>query len=658
MIEFLARRHRVRIRRVLLRGSWWRTDNGPLISLVDGGRRAVLLSPRRFGGYVMVEPPGGERRTVREPERARLAPVAYTVIEPFPRRRLSFRALVRFALRGTGRDIARLVAAGSAVAALGMVPPMAIAFLFNSVVPQDDVQRLFALVFVLVVAALLTGVLLLVRSLSVLRMEAISGARLQSALFDHLLSLPAPFFRQYSAGDLGSRALVVDEIRGTLTGPVIGAVLTGVMGAAGIVMMYWYARPDWALAHLASVLIVGSIVPLAVFGRRQLEHEVVESRIRVRASGLAFGLFEGIVKLRTAGAERRAFRRWASLFVDQKRAAFSSARESNRLIVSMSIYPVLATVMLFAAAHPALREPATMSTGNFLALLAAFNVALGAVASAGRQLTRAFTALPRLELVRPILAAAREDRGAVRHPGHLRGGVALDRVTYTYPGQTRPALSEVSLVAEPGEFIAIVGRTGSGKSTVLRLLLGFDEPDTGSVLLDGQRLSDLDREEVRRQIGVVLQDSQVGGSPIHTCILGAWEGGMDAAWKAADVAGLAEDIRAMPMAMYTVVDPAGSSLSAGQRQRLLIARALVRSPAILLLDEATSALDNLTQDKIAGNLAALKVTRIVVAHRLSTVQAADRIYVLEAGRVAEVGDFASLSKGAGPFVGLIRRQLA
>ena len=219
-------------------------------------------------------------------------------------------------------------------------------------------------------------------------------------------------------------------------------------------------------------------------------------------------------------------------------------------------------------------------------------------------------------------------------------------------------LEDVSLTAEPGEFVAIVGPSGAGKSTVFRLLLGFERPETGTVSYDGQSLGELDARAVRRQLGVVIQNARILAGPIFQNIVGAANLTLDDAWEAARIAGIAEDIERLPMGMHTFISDAAAAFSGGQRQRLLIARAVVARPRVLLFDEATSALDNRTQAAVSSALEQLQATRIVIAHRLSTIQHADRIVVLERGRIVEQGHYDELMESDGLFASLARRQIA
>jgi ATP-binding cassette subfamily C protein len=298
-----------------------------------------------------------------------------------------------------------------------------------------------------------------------------------------------------------------------------------------------------------------------------------------------------------------------------------------------------------------------MSTGQFLAFSAAFGAFLRSVLdviSAGLQ---TLSLIPLYERAKPILTHPVESEGHSDVRIELEGAIELSHVSFRYQPEAPLVLDDVSLRIEPGEFVAIVGPSGSGKSTLLRMLLGFDTPSEGGVFYDGQALTSLDLRAVRRQIGVVLQHSRVMAGDIYNNIVGNSGLTIDDAWRAARQAAFDKDIEEMPMGMHTVLSQGGGTLSGGQRQRLLISRALASQPKLLFFDEATSALDNRTQATVSESLEALRVTRVVIAHRLSTIQHADRIVVLERGRVVQSGRFEKLIDEGGTFAALARRQM-
>ena len=380
---------------------------------------------------------------------------------------------------------------------------------------------------------------------------------------------------------------------------------------------------------------------------RRRANEVVGRQI-----GLVLEMLNGIAKLRVAGAESRAFSVWARLVPG------ASARRAELAAVQINVVygalPLIALVVIFPLAVGA----GNLEAGTFLAFNAALTQVIVAVVALGTSLSAVAQVVPLYERVKPILAALPEIDDAHGDPGELRGDIEFSDVSFRYVADGPPVLEHVSFHAAPGQFVALVGPSGSGKSTILRLLLGFEVPESGSIHVDDQDLATLDVQAVRRQMGVVLQSGKLAAGSVYQNIVGSSPFTVDDAWEAARSAGFDEDIRHMPMGMHTMVMEGGSGLSGGQRQRLMIARAIIAKPRILLFDEATSALDNRTQAVVTESLDRLNTTRIVIAHRLSTVIDADQIHVVQAGRVVESGRYEQLMANDGPFAALAKRQLA
>jgi ATP-binding cassette subfamily C protein len=299
-----------------------------------------------------------------------------------------------------------------------------------------------------------------------------------------------------------------------------------------------------------------------------------------------------------------------------------------------------------------------MTTGDFLAFTAAYGVFLGAMQALGDASLSMLKIVPVWERIRPILETLPEVDATKSYPGQLTGAIDISHVSFRYSADGPWILKDVSLKIKAGEFVALVGGSGSGKSTLMRLMLGFETPEMGSIYYDGQDLASLDLRMVRQQLGVVLQESRVLPADIFRNIVGSSSRTVQDAWDAAEKAGLADDVRAMPMQMHTIISEGGGTLSGGQRQRLMIARAIVHRPKILYLDEATSALDNKTQAIVTESMDKLQATRIVIAHRLSTIVNADRICYLEQGQLKEQGTFKELMEMDGLFAQLAKRQLA
>jgi ATP-binding cassette subfamily C protein len=461
-----------------------------------------------------------------------------------------------------------------------------------------------------------------------------------------------PFFRQFAAGDLTARAMGIDTIRQVLTGSVIASLLAGLFSLFNLGLLFAY---DAGLAVLATILVLIAVGATAAASTVQLRYERPLSALQASIAGTVLQLISGIAKLRVAGAEGRAYAVWAAKFTAQRKLAYQAQTTQNRLEAFNAAFPIVASIAIFAVV--ALRSAPLQSTGIFLAFIAAFGGLLAAALEMSLGVLSILRIVPLFEQAQPILQALPEVDQGKASPGELRGAIDVSHVSFRYGMDGPLLLHDISMRIEAGEFVAIVGPSGSGKSTLLRLLLGFETPEIGAIRYDNRNLAELDLEAVRRQIGVVLQNGKLMPGDIYTNIVGSSLLTIDDAWDAATLAGLANDIRQMPMGMHTVISEAGSTFSGGQRQRLMIARALVAKPRILLFDEATSALDNRTQALVSTSLERLEATRIVIAHRLSTIINADRIYVVEAGRIVQQGTYAELVDQGGPFGELIRRQM-
>ncbi len=651
-----ARASGLRVRQVLLEEDWWRTDSGPLLARTEGNPgQWVALLPEAPGRYRLHGPSATD-----DPKRMTgavaqtLAPVAYSFYRPFPATELSFRTILRFGIRGCGRDVVRVVLLGLCGGLLGLVTPIATGALFNTVIPSAERDQLWQVTLILLTCAIATGMFELGRRLALARVDGRLGATVQAAVWDRLLGLPLGFFRPFSAGDLAVRAMGIDTMRKTLSGATVTAALGGMFSLSNIGLLYYYGGNLAWWAVLLLVAAVGATLSVG-YGQLRLQRRIVP--LTTRISGLVLQLLNGISKLRVAAAEGHAFAQWARLFSEQRRLQIRSRTVSNSLAVFNTVFPILGVLVIMAAATAGGTVAASIRTGDYLAFSAAFGACLAASVSLSAAAVQVLGLVPVYEAAKPILEAVPETTDAKSDPGTLSGRIEAHHLTFSYRPDVPATLLDVSLAARPGEFVAIVGPSGSGKSTLLRLLLGFEQPDTGSVFFDGQDLAGLDVRAVRSQIGVVLQSGRIMAGDFFSNIVGLGAHTLDDAWAAARLAGLDDDIRAMPMGMHTVVSEGASTLSGGQRQRLLIARAIVNRPRILFFDEATSALDNRTQAIVSNSLAQLNATRIVIAHRLSTVQHADRILVMEQGRIVQSGRHATLINRDGPFAELARRQV-
>jgi ATP-binding cassette subfamily C protein len=652
-LEAIARASRLRTRLVMLRDGWWRADGGPLVAFMAEDRRPVALLPAG-GGYLLQDPVRRTEQRVTEETAESLAPQAYTFYRPFPDQPIGLGDLVRFGLRGCTRELLVVLLMGAAAGLLSLVTPIATGMIFNDIIPGAARPQLLHLTVILVVIAVSTSLFNLTSGMALLRIEGKMGSGIQAAVWNRLLALPMPFFRPYTAGDLAVRAMGIDAIRQILSGATTTALLSGIFSLFHLGLLFSYSSELawWAVLLLAIAVGVSGGVSYI-----QLSHQRKVSEREAKLSGSVLQFLSSIAKLKVAGAEVHAFAIWARKFSEQRRLQFRARSTGNVQTAFGTAFPLLASLLIYVMAMPLLTVAKTLNTGDFLAFVTSFGICLSSLLSASTALLGTLAVVPLYEQARPILATRAEVDTAKADPGRLAGGIEAQHVSFRYQEDGPPVLRDVSFAIRPGEFVAFVGPSGSGKSTIFRLLLGFESPESGAIYFDGQDLSGLDLPEVRSQTGVVLQNGRLMPGDIFTNIIGSAPLTMDDAWEAARMAGLDADIKAMPMGMHTVVAEGGGTLSGGQRQRLMIARAIVRRPKVLLFDEATSALDNRTQAIVSDSLGRLQATRIVVAHRLSTIVSADRIFVVEAGRIVQTGSYQELVHQDGPFAELAKRQI-
>lgn len=652
-VQSIARASRCRARQVELEGAWWKGDNGPLLGF-DRETIAPAALIRRRKGYVLHDPEKQTQRIVDAEVAATLSPLGYTFYRPFPNKPIDWRELVKFASRGMGGDVLWLLVMGVAIGLMGVLTPLATQAIFDHVIPGAERVQLAQLTMGLLAASFSVALFTLVQGYAFLRLEIRAAREVQSAVMDRLLKLPAPFFRKFSVGDLATRVMAVDAIREVISGIGIVAFL-GVLSASFNFLILFHH--GWQLGVLAAVLTAIAIGTATILNFWALRYTREVENLEGKISGMVNQFIAGISKLRIAGAEGHAFAVWADSFSEKKRFKVRARLIQNWLTIFNTVFAPLATLAIFVLVAVVLTGGSGISTGAFLAFSAAFGSFTAAAIALSNTTMNLAVAIPLYERAKPILIEPTETMQAKAAPGELTGNIDVQHVTFRYQADGPAVLQDVSVRARPGEFIAIVGASGSGKSTLLRLLLGFERPENGAIYLDGQSLESLDLTEVRRQIGVVLQSSRLLPGDIYTNIASNSGANQEQAWEAAELAGIASDIRAMPMGMQTVITEGGGGFSGGQRQRLMIARALVGKPRLLFFDEATSALDNETQAQVSESLDQLRAARVVIAHRLSTIEKADRIYVMHAGKVVEEGTYEELMNRNGVFKKLARRQI-
>jgi NHLM bacteriocin system ABC transporter ATP-binding protein len=653
-----ARANGIGLRQVLLRGDWWRRDNGALIGWRGEARRPVALLPEARRAYQLWDPADGSWTTVDDAVAAEIRAQALMAYRPLPAKIGGLAALVHFACRGLARELTTIVAMSLLAGAVAALLPLATGYLFGSAVPRAETGQALAVVFGLILAALGAGAFELTRAIALLRLEGRLEIALQPALMHRLLSLPVNFFRGFGAGELMNRVLSIQTMRRLLAGNTLVSLLSALFAMTSFAVILLYSP---LLAIFAAAVVATAGVVVGGLALLELRQERARVALRGQEDGLLVQLLQGIAKLRVAASEARVYSVWAALFAQQKRRFLSAQRYAAASEVFGDVFPILVLLALFFEVSrllvPGPSGATALGLGSFLAINAAFGQLLAATVAMARSVATTLELIPQFERLRPMLDAAPEARADKSEAAPLSGRIELSGVSFRYAVGTRLVLDDVSLRIEPGSFVAFVGPSGSGKSTLLRLLLGFETAASGDILYDGQSISTLDAGSLRRQIGVVLQHCRLTTGSIFENITSGLPYTLDDAWAAARLAGIAADIEAMPMGMHTLLMEGAATISGGQRQRLMIARALIGRPRILLFDEATSALDNRSQAVVMQSLDQLSTTRLVIAHRLSTVERADRIFVLEHGRIVESGSYPELIASDGPFSRLARRQI-
>lgn len=648
-VHAIARASGVRIRLVTLSGTWWKGGVEPILAFRDDGQPVVLV-PETSGRYVMFDPETGEGEKVNRQRARGMRPTGYVFYEPMPVTALSVRSLLRFGMHGSRKDLLRVLGFSLLTGLLSLAIPIATGAILGSLVPRGKPGLIVIASVVLLLVVFATTGFLLSRSAALLRLQGRMLVGMQSGIWDRLIALPAQFFTRYSVADLAMRVNGVDAIQqivASVASQTLLAVVT-LLFSIGLLFAYSPSLAAIILAITVTVAVTSAFITFAQIKRLRAMYDA-----KGQAAGTLLQIVQGIDKVRAAAAESRALGAWSRKFADQASNLLAS---ETLAAIRTALYAALPALLTFTAYAMVAANPTMLSTAAFLS----FITALGQIAAATSQLDLslgfALNVVPLFDRMRPVLEEPEEVTPGASDPGRLSGRIALTSVTYRYPGMDTPVLHDIDLAVEPGEFVGLVGPSGSGKSTIVRLLLGFDRPESGSITYDGKDLTTLDPRAVRAQIGVAMQNSAVTGADILSAIVGDWPLTEDDAWVAAEKVGLADDIRALPMGMRTLLGSNASTFSGGQRQRLVLAAAIARNPRVVILDEATSALDSVTQAQVAHSFAALRVTRLVVAHRLSTIRDADRIVVLDRGRVVQQGTFDDLAHQEGLFQKLVRRQ--
>ena len=667
-IDYCLKPFGIMKRRVELTGKWWTDATGPMLGVVnrvrndeafrlepadseseDSGDTVAFLPTKN--GYSYFDYESGRRVAVNAKTAKNIETTAYCFYKPFPNRELSITDLMKYIFKTVTRgDIFFYLTIMALTTLMGLIQPKISLLLFSQIIPQGNASAVWALGLLMVSLALATRILALSQNLIMNRLTMRLSNTVEPASMMRLLNLPAGFFKEHAAGELSRKFSLIPSICNSIFAVITGTLLTTLFSLA------YFTQ----IANITPALLIPSLVIIGTTLSMNVITTLASMRIQKKSleagaelSGMTYSMLSGIQKIKLTGSEKRIFARWASKY---KTAANFTYNPPFILKYSAVISTIITAAGLAVVYFISIMSK--IEVGQYMAYNTAYGMVSASILSLGT-LTTFFSGLkPQLDIVAPILKAVPEISGNKTVVTSLSGGIEIQNLVFRYDENGKNVLDGINIKIRPGQYVAIVGKTGCGKSTLIRLLLGFEKPDKGAVYYDGKDITKLDLPSLRRRIGAVLQSGRLFTGDIYSnIVISAPHLTQDDAWEAARIADIAEDIEAMPMGMHTVITEGSGGVSGGQKQRLMIARAVAPKPKILIFDESTSALDNITQKHVTDALAGLKCTRIVIAHRLSTIKDCDRIYVLEDGKITEEGTFDELNKNKGYFHELVSRQM-
>lgn len=648
-VEYQLRSHGIMQRRITLRDQWYNDGYGVILGTkVDGSY--VVLTNRGKGNYHYLNHKSGKYVAVNAKNEKEISREAICFYRPLPLKKLGLTDLVIFMRSALGRsDVLSISVMTFLITLLGMLTPKMNNLIFSHIIISDNTGVLLAAIVFLMGVTISSTLITILKTIYVSRAQTKMSLAINAAVMMRVLSLPLEFFKKYSAGNISSRIQAINTLCTIVSDVLFSSVLTSLFSLIYIGQVFNYA-PSLAMPAIMIVLLTVSVTIISAVLQSQISRKNMQEK--AKEQGMIFSMFSGISKIKLAGAEKRFFSRWAKQYVKSAKLMYAPHAFIRYNTVLTTAISMFGTIIMYTIA---MQEQ--VSVANYMAFNSAYAMISSAFAMLSSMALTGASIKPILELAEPILKEVPEIAENKKMVDRLYGGVEISHVSFRYSPTMPMVIDDLSLKIKPGQYVAIVGGTGCGKSTLMRLMLGFEKPDKGSIYYDGKDIASLDLKSLRKKIGVVMQNGKLFQGDVYSnIVISSPNLSLEDAWEAAKKAGMEDDIKNMPMGMHSLISEGSGGISGGQRQRLMIARAIVTKPKILMLDEATSALDNITQKIVSDSLDSLKCTRIVIAHRLSTIRQCDRIIVLDKGKIIEDGTYDELINQNGFFAELVSRQ--
>ena len=649
-LEFVLRPTGLMLREVELEDNWQSDAYGPMLGYMKETGTAVALLPGAVYGYFYKDPATGKRTRITRKNSRLFSRNALCFYQPLPMKKLGIPDLLLYMKNSiTHGDLAVIVLATLAAQLVGMIEPRVYSLVTGKILHNHNMNLMLGLGVFLLTSAFAAELIGLVRNLLMQRINTKTSQAVQASVMMRILSLPVSFFRKYSSGELSSRASSVNSLCSMILNNILSIGLSSLMSLLYVAQIFSFAP---ALVWPSLLIILATVVMSLASSFAQIGISRRRMALGAEESGMSYAILNGIQKIRLSGSEKRMFARWGRLYAKEARLDYNPPMFLKLNGVITTAISLLGNLALYYLA-----VETGVEQSQYYAFSAAYGRVMGAFSALAGIAISIASIRPVLEMAEPILKAEPEVSAEKQPMDRISGHIEMSHVSFRYEENTPYILNDLSLNIKAGEYVAIVGRTGCGKSTLVRLLLGFEKPEKGGVFYDRHDLNSIDPRSLRKHIGVVIQNGQLFQGDIFSNItISAPDLTLDEAWAAAEAAGIAQDIRDMPMGMQTLISEGQGGISGGQKQRLMIARAIAPKPQVLIFDEATSALDNKTQKQVSDALDKLNCTRIVIAHRLSTIRNCDRILVMDQGAIIEEGTYDQLIAKGGYFAELVERQ--